>query len=98
MSADMSYFVREVRRFLPKEKRPLIRSVSIIREEVVYARVEGHTDNVTFEAKRRKEYGNNWGLGAARAVYVLKYMEKEGDSEKNIFSAASYGGASPCWR
>ncbi len=49
--------------------------------------VAGHTDNLPI---KKPEFPSNWELSTARAVVVVKFLQKEGMSA-NVISAAGYG-------
>ena len=53
--------------------------------------VSGHTDNVPIKSGK---YPSNWELSTARAVTVVKYLEKNNVKSKNI-SAAGYSEFQP---
>ncbi len=55
-------------------------------------RVEGHTDNRPISTER---YPSNWELSTARAVQVVKYLQKTGDIPARNLSAAGYGASKP---
>jgi chemotaxis protein MotB len=54
-------------------------------------RVEGHTDNVPIGPSLRPQYPTNWELGAARAVNVVRFLQKESGLDPLRLSAVSYG-------
>ena len=54
-------------------------------------RVEGHTDNVPIGPSLRAQYPTNWELGAARAVNVVRFFQKESGIDPLRLSAVSYG-------
>jgi chemotaxis protein MotB len=54
-------------------------------------RVEGHTDNVPIGPSLRAQYPTNWELGAARAVNVVRFLQKEPGLDPLRLSAVSYG-------
>jgi len=54
-------------------------------------RVEGHTDNVPIGPSLRTQYPTNWELGAARAVNVVRFFQKESGIDPLRLSAVSYG-------
>ena len=49
--------------------------------------VEGHTDNLPIHTER---FPSNWELSAARAINVVKYLEKKGVN-RQLLSAVGYG-------
>jgi len=49
--------------------------------------VAGHTDNLPI---KKPEFPSNWELSTARAVVVVKFLQKEGVSA-GVLSAAGYG-------
>ena len=67
---------------------PLLDKIAIILKklpnEIV---VEGHTDNLPIHTER---FPSNWELSAARAINVVKYLEKKGIN-KDLLSAVGYG-------
>jgi chemotaxis protein MotB len=54
-------------------------------------RVEGHTDNVPIGPSLRATYPTNWELGSARAVNVVRYLQRDAGIEPLRLSAVSYG-------
>ena len=54
-------------------------------------RVEGHTDTVPIGPSLRAQYPTNWELGAARAVNVVRFLQKESGIDPLRLSAVSYG-------
>ncbi len=54
-------------------------------------RVEGHTDTVPIGPSLRAQYPTNWELGAARAVNVARFLQKESGIDPLRLSAVSYG-------
>lgn len=57
-------------------------------------RVEGHTDNVRIGGALAKKYPTNWELSAARALTVVRYLEKQG-LDPRILSAVAFGENQP---
>lgn len=57
-------------------------------------RVEGHTDNVQIGGNLAKKYPTNWELSAARALVVVRYLEKQG-IDPRILSAVAFGENQP---
>jgi chemotaxis protein MotB len=55
-------------------------------------RVEGHTDNVPISTEH---YPSNWELSTARAVQVVKYLNRSGHIPAANLSAAGYGASRP---
>lgn len=53
-----------------------------------HIQVEGYTDIVPIRQDERR-YRDNWDLGAARAIAVVRYLERHG-VQASILSAASY--------
>jgi chemotaxis protein MotB len=53
-------------------------------------RVEGHTDNAPIGGNLAKKYPTNWELSAARALNVVRYLEKQG-IDPHILSAVAFG-------
>lgn len=58
-----------------------------------FVQVEGHTDNVPIHRNNRK-YQDNWDLGAARAIAVVRYLESKGISPEYL-SAVTYSEYKP---
>jgi chemotaxis protein MotB len=56
--------------------------------------IGGHTDNVPISAERR-QFSSNWGLSAARAVNVVRFLEDEVGIDSTQLSAVGYGEHSP---
>jgi chemotaxis protein MotB len=56
-----------------------------------YIRVEGHTDNIPILTHR---YPSNWELSTARAISVVKYLQRRG-IPAHYLSAAGYGESKP---
>ena len=56
-----------------------------------YIRVEGHTDNIPISTHR---YPSNWELSTARAISVVKYIQRHGIPPHHL-SAAGYGASKP---
>jgi chemotaxis protein MotB len=54
-------------------------------------RVEGHTDNVPIGPSLRAKYPTNWELGSARAINVVRYLQRDAGIEPLRLSAVSYG-------
>lgn len=54
-------------------------------------RVEGHTDNIPIFTHR---YPSNWELSTARAISVVKYLQRRG-IPAHYLSAAGYGASKP---
>jgi chemotaxis protein MotB len=57
-------------------------------------RIEGHTDNVPIKGTLARKYPSNWELSAARAVNVVRFLEKKG-LDPFLLSAAAFGGYRP---
>lgn len=52
--------------------------------------VEGHTDNVAISQRLADKYPSNWELSAARAIEVVKHLQKAGLDPTRL-SAAGFG-------
>jgi chemotaxis protein MotB len=52
--------------------------------------VEGHTDNVPIAGNLSKKYPSNWELSAARAISIVRHLEKQG-IDPEILSAVAFG-------
>jgi chemotaxis protein MotB len=78
---------------LKKDGEKAIAAVTQILKQVPNRKfqVTGHTDNVPIRSRRFK---SNWELSTARAVNVVKSMQKEGLNPKRL-SAAGYSQYSP---
>lgn len=57
-------------------------------------RVEGHTDNVQIGGSLARKYPTNWELSAARALTVVRHLEKQG-IDPRILSAVAFGENQP---
>lgn len=57
-------------------------------------RVEGHTDNVQIGGSLAKKFPTNWELSAARALTVVRHLEKQG-IDPRILSAVAFGENQP---
>ncbi len=76
--------------------KDVLKRVGILLNEIVpdrQIRVEGHTDNKDFEAK--KLVGSNWELSALRAANVVKYLINEVNVASNRLAAVGYGSEKP---
>lgn len=72
----------------PGAKTLLDKIVPVLKENYLYpVRVEGHTDNLPIYTEK---FLSNWELSAARAVRVVKYLEKRGLKKERLF-AVGYG-------
>lgn len=54
-------------------------------------RIEGHTDSVPIGAKLQYKYPTNWGLSAARATEIARYLQDVAKVEPMRLSAVGYG-------
>ena len=54
-------------------------------------RIEGHTDSVPIGAKLQYKYPSNWGLSAARATEIARYLQDVAKVEPTRLSAVGYG-------
>ena len=52
--------------------------------------VEGDTDNVPITGNLSKKYPTNWELSVARAIRIVRYLEKQG-IDPEILSAVAFG-------
>ena len=71
----------------PEAKKILDKLVPVFKKYNYPVKVEGHTDNLPIHTKR---FPSNWELSAARAINVVKYLEKRGIN-KDLLSAVGYG-------
>ena len=71
----------------PEARKILDKLVPALKEYQYQVRVEGHTDNLPIHTER---FPSNWELSAARAINVVKYMEKKGVN-RQLLSAVGYG-------
>lgn len=72
----------------PEAKELLDKIVPVLKENYLYSVwVEGHTDNLPIYTEK---FPSNWELSAARAINVVKYLEKRG-LKKERLSAVGYG-------
>jgi chemotaxis protein MotB len=58
-------------------------------------RVEGHTDDVPIRADPPPRFSSNWDLSTARAVGVVRYLEKQAGVSPVHLSAAGFGPTRP---
>jgi len=64
---------------LKPEAQKILNQVIPVLEKYQYpVRVEGHTDNLPIHTER---FPSNWELSAARAINVVKYLEKKGPND-----------------
>jgi len=54
-------------------------------------RIEGHTDSVPIGAKLKYKYPTNWGLSAARATEIARYLQDVAKVDPTRISAVGYG-------
>ena len=54
-------------------------------------RVEGHTDNVPISPRLQDVYPSNWDLAAARAINVVRFLEREVGIPAERLQATSFG-------
>jgi chemotaxis protein MotB len=54
-------------------------------------RIEGHTDSVPIGEKLKYKYPTNWGLSAARATEIARYLQDVAKVEPMRLSAVGYG-------
>lgn len=72
----------------PEAKELLDKIVPVLKENYLYSVwVEGHTDNLPIYTEK---FPSNWELSAARAVNVVKYLERRGLEKERLF-AVGYG-------
>ncbi len=71
----------------PEARKILDKLVPALKEYQYQVRVEGHTDNLPIHTER---FPSNWELSAARAINVVKYLEKKGVN-RQLLSAVGYG-------
>ena len=78
---------------LKKDGKKALSAVTAILKQVPNRnfQVAGHTDNIAIRTRR---FRSNWELSTARAVNVVKFMQKEGLDPKRL-SAAGYSQYSP---
>ncbi|MBD3177522.1 MAG: OmpA family protein, partial [Armatimonadia bacterium] len=50
--------------------------------------VSGHTDSDPFDPDNESPYGDNWGLSAARAANVVRYLEDQGVPRADLRAVA----------
>ena len=58
-------------------------------------RVEGHSDSAPLNAALQQAYGSNWGLSAARAAAVVRYLVSEGRLAAGRFTLVAFGDTQP---
>jgi chemotaxis protein MotB len=79
----------------PEGLKVLGRVVEILRTVTdKTVRVEGHTDNRPIAGNLARKYPSNWELSAARAINVIRYLEKKG-LDPALLSAAAFGAYQP---
>ena len=76
----------------PAVRDYIIRLCRVLRGAPFDIRIEGHTDNLPIRTAR---YPSNWDLAMARALSVVKLMQRQGGIEPERLSAVSYGGGQP---
>lgn len=54
-------------------------------------RIEGHTDSVPIGEKLKYKYPSNWGLSAARATAIARYLQDVAKVNPTRLSAVGYG-------
>jgi len=54
-------------------------------------KVEGYTDDTKIGGELLKKFPTNWELSAARAVNVVRHLQKDAEIEPERLSAAAYG-------
>jgi chemotaxis protein MotB len=52
--------------------------------------VEGHTDNTPLSPALKERFPSNWELSTARAVAVVRFLQKEGQLQPERLSARGY--------
>jgi chemotaxis protein MotB len=70
----------------------VLRRVGVILKELPdkMIRVEGHTDDIPIGLALRKQYPNNWSLGAARATSVAEFLRKQSGIDPRRMYVVSY--------
>ena len=63
-------------------------------------RIEGHTDSgaIIPGSQLERQFGNNWGLSAARAIVILEKLfenDQTGKLDRNKYSVAGYADTRP---
>jgi chemotaxis protein MotB len=73
------------------EGRDVLRRIGLALKKIPAKniRVEGHTDNVPIGPSLRDKYQSNWELGAARAINVVHFLQKETGIDPLRLSAVS---------
>lgn len=54
-------------------------------------RIEGHADSMPIGAKLKYKYPTNWGLSAARAIEIARYLQDVAKVDPARISAVGYG-------
>jgi len=74
------------------EGRDVLRRIGLALKKIPEKniRVEGHTDNVPIGPSLRDTYRSNWELGAARAINVVHFLQKESGIDPLRLSAVSF--------
>jgi len=54
-------------------------------------RIEGHTDSVPIGERLKYKYPSNWGLSAARATEIARYLQDVAKVNPTRISAVGYG-------
>ncbi|SHG14662.1 chemotaxis protein MotB [Fodinibius roseus] len=78
---------------LPGARKVLRKIGSTLSREVWNVVVQGHTDNVPIAST--SGYRSNWHLGAARAVSVVLFLNKNSRLQPRRFEASSFGEYKP---
>ena len=67
--------------------RKMVDTLQGLKDQVII--VEGHTDNVAITSSLSKTFPTNWELAAARAINVVKYLQRQGIAP-SLLSAATF--------
>jgi len=67
--------------------RKMLDTLKDLKDQVII--VEGHTDNVAITSSLNKTFPTNWELAAARAINVVKYLQRHGIAP-SLLSAATF--------
>jgi chemotaxis protein MotB len=76
----------------PNGRKVLERVGTILKKSLdKRVRVEGHTDNVPIGGQLKTLYPTNWELSAARAVYVIRFLQDQVGMDPKRLEASGMG-------
>ena len=81
-------------------KETFIKLASVLSGLPNEIRIEGHTDSgaIIPGSQLERQFGNNWGLSAARAIVILEKLfenDQTGKLDRNKYSVAGYADTRP---